>query len=53
MKKSYETIAKLLTFWIPISSVRKNLRYEFIQLFKSIEIQKIKKIILKYLKKFN
>ena len=51
MRENRKFIAKLLTFWIPISSVRKNLRYEFIQLFKSIEIQKIKKNYPKIFKK--
>ncbi len=51
MKKLYETIAKLLTFWIPISSVRRNLRNKIIHLFENIEIQKIQKNYPKILKK--
>ena len=53
MYKLTKLIAKLLTFWIPISSVRRNLRNKIIQFFENIEIQKIQKNYPKILKKFD
>lgn len=51
MYKLTKLIAKLLTFWIPISSVRRNLRNKIIQFYENIEIQKIQKNYPKVLKK--
>lgn len=51
MNKTHNLIAKLLTFWIPISYIRKNLRNNIIQFFERIEIKKIHKNYPKILKK--
>ena len=51
MEKLIKLTAKLLTFWIPISSVRRDLRNKIILIFENIKIQKIQKNYPKTLKK--
>ncbi len=48
MGKTYKQIAKLLTFWIPISSVRRNLRSKIISIRPSINTDFFDELILKY-----